>query len=358
MEVVIYREPCWLLEAAELVYGLVNRVPPGRLTANRPYCIPPAEVERIQDAACTGISPDDPLIKFYFQGTPVEGESARLSCLGVSLLMVDLEISQPSVDGMVQALRRSWHSIREQRSHIAGIDGYSLDFDPSDGTVASLSQEISTLSVPVAYQMELIEVFSGYDEHLSRVAELLRPVAERLPALMKPWVQAAQELMDQWEAYFRVHSVEEFVLRRGCMRVEDCRKVEIAMRYFSPVPSPFIARSDSGQLRIHMGIVMEQAVDYSDRQNQLQEWEYAAMRLLSNPVRMEMFRSMMARPMTAQDLCKKMKMNPGSVSRDLNSLNNARLLLTQVIDGRKYYQSNYQELKNITDHLLQFVQEC
>ena len=29
LEVQIYREPCWLLEAAELVYGPVNRIPAG-----------------------------------------------------------------------------------------------------------------------------------------------------------------------------------------------------------------------------------------------------------------------------------------------------------------------------------------
>ena len=59
MEVTIYREPCWLLEAAELVYGLVNQVPVERMTASGAYCIPAGEVKRIQEVACAGISPED-----------------------------------------------------------------------------------------------------------------------------------------------------------------------------------------------------------------------------------------------------------------------------------------------------------
>ena len=54
LEVQIYREPCWLLEAAELVYGLVNRIPAGKLTVPGQYCIPPDELRKIQEEACAG----------------------------------------------------------------------------------------------------------------------------------------------------------------------------------------------------------------------------------------------------------------------------------------------------------------
>ena len=55
LEVQIYREPCWLLEAAELVYGLVNRIPAGKLTVPGQYCIPPDELRKIQEEACAGL---------------------------------------------------------------------------------------------------------------------------------------------------------------------------------------------------------------------------------------------------------------------------------------------------------------
>ena len=54
MKVTIYQEPCWLLEAAELVYGLVNQIPVEKLAGSGPYCIPPDQVRRIQAEACAG----------------------------------------------------------------------------------------------------------------------------------------------------------------------------------------------------------------------------------------------------------------------------------------------------------------
>ena len=48
LEVQIYREPCWLLEAAELVYGLVNRIPAGKLTVPGQYCIPPVSYTHLR----------------------------------------------------------------------------------------------------------------------------------------------------------------------------------------------------------------------------------------------------------------------------------------------------------------------
>lgn len=73
MEVQIYREPCWLLEAAELVYGLVNRIPAGKLTVPGQYCIPPDELRKIQEEACAGLDLEDELLRLYFRGTALEG---------------------------------------------------------------------------------------------------------------------------------------------------------------------------------------------------------------------------------------------------------------------------------------------
>lgn len=86
MKVTIYQEPCWLLEAAELVYGLVNQIPVEKLAGSGPYCIPPDQVRRIQAEACAGLDPLDELTQFYFRGVPLEGVSGRLSCLGCALL--------------------------------------------------------------------------------------------------------------------------------------------------------------------------------------------------------------------------------------------------------------------------------
>lgn len=55
MDVVIEREPCYLLEAAELAYSLVNDIPAEKLSGTGLYCIPAEAIQRIRREACAGI---------------------------------------------------------------------------------------------------------------------------------------------------------------------------------------------------------------------------------------------------------------------------------------------------------------
>ena len=48
MKVTIYQEPCWLLEAAELVYGLVNQIPVEKLAGSGALLHPAGPGCRIQ----------------------------------------------------------------------------------------------------------------------------------------------------------------------------------------------------------------------------------------------------------------------------------------------------------------------
>ena len=170
MKVTIYQEPCWLLEAAELVYGLVNQIPVEKLAGSGPYCIPPDQVRRIQAEACTGLDVLDELTQFYFRGVPLEGVSGRLSCLGCALLYSFLEIDHPQVDDFVRSMEADWRALCESGFHVEGIDGFSLSFEPAPaGKLLSLARELAALQVPPLYRMQLLEVFSAFDRHLERV---------------------------------------------------------------------------------------------------------------------------------------------------------------------------------------------
>ena len=60
MELQFNRKPCLILEATELLYVFVNQLSPRMLTADGPYCIPPAEVSAIMEDVCGSLSPEDP----------------------------------------------------------------------------------------------------------------------------------------------------------------------------------------------------------------------------------------------------------------------------------------------------------
>lgn len=84
MELEIYKKPCLLLEAAELVCAVVNNIPAEKLTVPDTYAIPPEAVRTIQEAACAGLSPEDRQLQFYFRGFPLFGVAERLFCLAAA----------------------------------------------------------------------------------------------------------------------------------------------------------------------------------------------------------------------------------------------------------------------------------
>lgn len=357
MEIVIYREPCWLLEAAELVYSLVNEIPADKLTAPGPYCIPAEEVAKIQAVSCAGLSPKDPLLQYYFKGAPLEGYSNRDSCLACCLLYSSLQLSHPAVDDMAEALSASWHRMRQDNYRVDGIDVFSLSLSPAESDCFQpLSQELAELPVPQNYRMKLLETFLDFDGSLAKVVDLLRPVAEALPALLEPWVRRAGALIEAWEHFFRTSSLQEFALRRVRLKCEDCRVLEMALRYFFPQASPGKFWDVERVLQFHMSVAVPPDGKRSPRFVP-EEWEFTALRLLANPARTEMLRSMAKQPKTALELSKELELNQGSVFRDLNNLYNARLLLSESTEGKNYYRTNVQMLHDITNRLVQYIEQ-
>lgn len=359
MDIIIYRQPCWLLEAAELVYGLVNNIPAEKLTGSGPYCIPAGDVARIQSQACAGIAPDDEWVLFYFRGVALEGVSGRLSCLGCNLLYSHLAVEAAEIDDYCAAARTKWAEIRKTGQKVNGIDGFSLSFDASPNEKEiSLSRMLMELHVPALYQMQLLEVFSAFDEHICRVVELLRPVAERLPGLMRPWTDQIPALVRQWEDFFRDNSAQEFLFRRARVKDSGYQKLEMAFRFFSPTASPGKYSEECKSLRFHMGVSTQPSIDAPDAAQSPEEWEITALRLLANPARMEMLRAMAERPMNAVELSQRLNLNSGSVFRDLSSLYNARLLLMEPANpsGRSYYRTNTDVIRRITSHIADYIQ--
>lgn len=107
MELIIYQHPCWLLEAAELVHGLVNHTPAGTMVGEGPYCIPKDRFRSIQASACSGMDPEDPRVRFYFEDVPLEGLSDRGSCLGCTMLYSYLAIEHSEPQAYAQDISRA-----------------------------------------------------------------------------------------------------------------------------------------------------------------------------------------------------------------------------------------------------------
>ena len=155
MELIIYQHPCWLLEAAELLHGLVNHTPAGAMVGEGPYCIPKDRLRSIQASACSGMDPEDPRVRFYFEDVPLEGLSDRGSCLGCTMLYSYLAIEHSEPQAYAQDISRRWAQRQRDGFQIDGIDEFTLDFREDGQKNLSLAEELAGLAIPEWYRMRL-----------------------------------------------------------------------------------------------------------------------------------------------------------------------------------------------------------
>lgn len=357
MNVKIYREPCWLLEAAELVYSLVNEIPPEKMTSKGPYCIPAEEAARIRDVACAQIDPEDKRLKFYFQGFPLEGNFDRLSCPGICVLHQELELRHSDPTDAVEAMKQSWRSDLENGYFISGMGLFSLDMDKGkEGDFLSLTESVENLPIPKLYQMRLLEVYATYEQHLQRIYELLTPVIQTLPALLEPWVRRASPLMDQWETFFQTTTPEAFLQKRAGSEMEEYDLLEVAFGYFFSKWCPSRVFGEKRIVRCMMSVQAMPSLDPAASAHPGEE-ELAALRLVANPTRLEMLHTMRSKGMGVQELASRLSLNVGSVSRDISNMKNARLLLVDYKQDRGCYRTNYAEIERIARHVLDYLRE-
>lgn len=355
VKVVIYREPCWLLEAAELVYSLANGIPAENLTTNGPFSIPPEEIVAIQTAACEEIDPKDQQIQFYFSGVQLEGISERMFCPGICILHQGLELAHSEPEEMVEALPEGMRWFQETGFYISGLGPFSAIISKNRPQASqTLVDSIRKLSIPKVDQERLLEVYSSYELHLKTLARLLQPVVEVLKQRLRPWVERAVPRLDQWKTFFQENSAKEFLQNCGRTMVEEYDTLEMTVGYFFPNLSPAITIKRIWTVRCILGIGREPSMQLC-AVGSPETWELNALRMVTNPARLEMLCAMRNTPMAVQELAQRLDLNVGSVFRDVNNMRNARLLVVDYSGDRTVYRANVPEIERIAERVLNYL---
>lgn len=89
----------------------------------------------------------------------------------------------------------------------------------------------------------------------------------------------------------------------------------------------------------------------------LMGWEYRALHLLSSPVRMRMLRAIHKKPMSSRELAQELNLHLGTVTRDINSMDEAYLLNAVPNGARRRYTLNCEAIRTLAGHLLQICED-
>ncbi len=358
MKITIYRQPSILHEAVELVHAFVNQTPPEQLAVQGPCSIPAEEILRIRDLACAGLDPESEELQFFFRSFPFDDTREGRLSIARNMVYAWAETFYPDANEMADFLLRYWKKYRGSL-RVKSVHLYGVCVSPDEqGAFHNLTKDVSRLPIPTTQQMQLVETMSYYEFYLQRLLTLLRPVMEKLPALLLPWVQRAVPLLQRWEQFFSdEHNFREYFLQRSAVDSEPPQEMRLYPRCFWPHVS-YVFPSNSFQiLNIHLAMGREPGLqDLREEKISLENRDYQILRQLASADRMNMLMAMMDTPMTAMEVSRKLELHPSSVFRDISGMGNSHLLVQEIKGGKSTYRTNYVLLEKLFQNILRMLE--
>ena len=364
MEVFVTNQPYMLYETVELLRAFVNETDPEELTMEGEFCLAPQEVRDVMAAACQGVDPEDKWVRHFFLEYPILDDSDQSTCLAscIAYSIFNISMKETTLEQQLAFVVNQWNVYRRTGYHISAVDRFGIDIDlmPTQEPVR-LSDELKRLPLSSDFYFLVHEAFSDLDFSAAQLLRVIRPVAERLLALLRPYVRRAAALAERWSHFFQNREMLYELLRSRAGVVEEdfIDRVYLVLRYLH---SRYVTGNSSPKERalgFHMGVGVDLILTHEDqvRSATSLDLEAAAFKLLGDKGRRDIFRVLRKEAMTMQEVAHRLKINSGTVFRNINSLYNAELLIRENHGGHFFYRSKISYIQTIFDHMMEFFQD-
>lgn len=359
MHMELLRKPCILYETVELLFAYVNTIPPEQLTMEGDYCIPEAEIGQIMADACRDLDPSEPILQHFFGRHPIADEPDQFTCLAFCMVYTFIEPGGQDIAAQMEKMCATWESLRRKSYRISAINRFALDIAESqEAPILSLSSELRKLPVSDGYFALLLETFSDFDYQMQQLRICIEPVAQRLWALLEPYVERAAPLEQAWLEFWQTNRLDEFVRQRmGTTIHDDIRSAGMTFRYLNAryALGRYIPGDDT--FWMHLGVGLHLTLQPAYQKRKLNDREFAAFRLLGDRGRSEIVRVLSDKYLSMQELTAQLGQNSGTVFRNLNNLLNAELLIRELRGDRFLYHTNMAYIRKIFAHVLEAYED-
>ncbi len=305
-------------------------------------------LDRITNELCADLDRGEPEIAFFFKPFDT-GRRGEVNCIGRVLLFSLMSTLIPDFDEHIADIKARHEKAVADGARVVDFNAAGVYWSTSaEGPCPSLFEQIYALHYPAEAKLNTFRVLSDFDRFIDRLAELMRPYAqrlsERLPELLPAYGEAARAWRDRVEenglVYFSqlLHLTEPAFDRAGSL------DINVGIFLFNEVgfgnsPSP-----DRLSLVLIIGIGVYPGFErgYNERRaEKLAE----VFRLLADPAKLDLLSRLAKQRSYCLELSKQTGVNAGNVSRSLNALFDSGLLEKQRVGGRTYYTTNEKALK-------------
>lgn len=349
-----YHTPFLFHEATELLFHYTNGLPMPDLSQKKsPYSIPAGELERMISEACQDIPWENEALQFFFRQYKLpQSTDGAFTCIARVLTFSFADLSSKTAEQAVGSIITRLQKLRESGASFESLRTFTIDtYAGSEANAGILS-----LDAPSAFRKAFLAVYSDPVGTLSPLVPLIQPVMEYLQQALRPWAFRAEPMMKVWEDTLRSQTPEKvFKEALNYGEVPPVEHMELGIVYFLPQWVLLGLENDASTMKLFIGAGSYLFMD--NPTNGLMGWEYRAFHLLSSPDRVRMLNAIHQKPMSSRELAQELNLHLGTVTRDINSMDEAHLLNAIQDGSRRRYGLNCQALQTLAHHLLAMCQD-
>lgn len=349
-----YHAPFLFHEAAELLFHYTNGQPMPELSQEKcPYCIPASELERMMEEISRDIPWESEVLQTFFRQYKLPASNTgSFTCLARVLAFSFVDLSSQTARQAVDSIIRHFEKVRESGAVFDELRPFTVNTHPGSSPDAG----IPDLNAPAALRQLLLTVYRDPAGTLDPLVSLMEPVMARLHKELRPWAFRAEPMLKIWEDTMKRQTPEQFF--RDSLHYEEVppvTSIELGIVYFLPQWLLLGLENEQSTMKIFIGAGTRLLSDSSA--DGLMGWEYRALQLLSSPVRMRMLHAIRKKPMSSRELAQELNLHLGTVTRDINSMDEAYLLNAIPNGARRRYTLNCQAIRTLAGHLLQICED-
>lgn len=376
MKIKIIREPILLLETVAMIChyfrGESYAATTERLLNKFGDALKPSQrkelsrngdlAEKLMNAICSDIDLENKDFAFFFKPFDTGNEMER-NCIAKVLIFSMLNLRPADLDTAVKHAKESWDYALSDGMEVLHFHMHGLNFIHANGReLPTLFEQIYALDYPHKAKMESFLVIEQHDRYLDKLAELIRPYAQRLSSSMDVLAPIYAASADYWELTLNSMTAKQI---SALMRIDEkaqlnmLAKAYISLFLFNELGNSFdnimaVSPDEITAVYIGMGIYPEYTMVLSE---QLNDRISEAIRALADPVRIEILSRLNKEPNYCLNLAQSMELNTGNISRHLSLLYDNGFLDRERSDGRIYFETNMDMISRTFSNFMSLIND-
>lgn len=307
-------------------------------------------LQEIMEDTCRDLSREDPVLQYYFGRVDTDCVLEDV-CLARFMTSSFVTLRHTGFWEQVQEIRQVWRELQDRGAVLRTFGIAGLEFDRPHEDSGDLFEQIRALKMPGEFRLELYEVFRDFEGNLTRLAERLEPIAQRLESHYKarPWLM--EGMVAQWGDHFRsidpLNYLSQAVGENVIYGAAEATLVGFSLMSCDTLIYDMVGTSEIVHQAnlLYIGSAV-QITDTVHKRTADLENVAAMLKALADKRRLKVLHRLGKGRSYCHELAEDMDIDPGNMSRILTVLYNYGLLRQERDSQRIYYELDWDGIRN------------